>query len=102
VSCNRYKAGYPHDSTGAKEPKSPIACHNRRRNVGRARPKRQSEDEFAHTLRVVLDDRTNDANNPAAKDQPDGYLIGLPLHCLAHRSSRGFTLDQIRAERICA
>jgi hypothetical protein len=69
--CNRDGAA-SHNRTGAKKPQCPIAWHNRRRNVGGASPNAQSQDEFADTLGMLLQDRASDTNSSAPKTSQAG------------------------------
>jgi hypothetical protein len=70
---------------------------------------RRNLDESIEELRQIADGR-NDVLAEAGRHRPRRLvrlacapcLISLPLHCLAHRSSKGLTVDQIGAERFCA
>ncbi|HLM23021.1 MAG TPA: hypothetical protein VK390_16075 [Propionibacteriaceae bacterium] len=84
---NHYQPSQHHDCANNKQQQAPLAKPNSHRCIRILRPAAQSHDEFADTLGVFVNARSNDANSHPRKQQPGWCLARLPLHGLAHRSS---------------
>jgi hypothetical protein len=76
-----------YDCAGNKQRQASLAKCSGHRDVRTVRRSGQSRDEFADTLSVLFNARSNDANSNPRIQQPGWRLARLPLHGLAQRSS---------------
>jgi hypothetical protein len=60
--CDHDKPSKRHDCAGNKQRKASLAKCSRHRDIRTVRPSGQSRDEFADTLSVLFNARSNDAN----------------------------------------
>ena len=84
---NHYQPSYHHDCANNKQQQAPLAKRNSHCCIRILCPAAQSHDEFADTLAVLVNARSNDAKRHPRKQQPGWRLTRLPLHGLAHKSS---------------